>query len=105
MHSLVVHHVISDLGPDRFDQLPRGSGDDLGRPRSQPHVVIGVGQVVAVGGLGQVYPHGDIDDKPLPGHSLVVVDPVPTMHGQAAQFDSVSHRVLSFPLPSTLRPP
>lgn len=24
MHSLVVHHVISDLGPDRFDQLPRG---------------------------------------------------------------------------------
>lgn len=58
-----------------------------------------------VGGLGQVYPHGDIDDKPLPGHSLVVVDPVPTMHGQAAQFDSVSHRVLSFPLPSTLRPP
>ena len=63
-------------------------------------VVIGVGQLVARGGVGQVDPHGDVDDEVLPVDALMLEDPVLAMNCQAAQLDSVSHYT-----PSRLRRP
>ena len=105
VHPIVVHHVLSDLTGDRFDQIAGRTGDDGGRALGQDAIVVGVCQVVAGRRIRQIDPHDDIDDEILPVGALMIEHPVSTANCQAAQLDSISHQILPPQLASTPRRP
>ena len=105
LHALIFHHVLGDLARNGFDQIAGRPSDNNGRPLGQDAVVVGVCQAVAGRGIHQVNPDTDIDDEILTVRALMVEDPVSTANRQAAQFDSVSHRILPPRLASTPGPP
>src|ERR1700742_364024 len=72
VYPLVVHHLVGDLTADRFDQVARWPGHDIGRQLCQRGVVVRVSQIVTGRGVGEVDPHGDVDDEVLSLGALVV---------------------------------
>lgn len=92
MDPAVGHHRIGDLGGDGLDQIACRAGDDVGGLLSEQPVVVGVGEPIPGGGVGQIHPDRDVDDEVLALAALMGEYTVIAPDGQPPQFDTVSHR-------------